>query len=69
MLQTQAFWGAAALMVQFIMLQVRNCLLNAAHLAAVDFEKITLVLFGEREFGVAGEIYGEFVAFTTASAF
>ena len=34
-----------------------------------DFDEITLVLFGEREFGVAGEDYGEFAAFTTASAF
>ena len=36
---------------------------------AADFEEITLVLFGEREFGLAGEMYGEFAAFTTASAF
>ena len=28
---------------------------------AVDFEEITLVLFGEREFGFAGEMYGEFI--------
>ncbi|MBR0032168.1 MAG: O-acetyl-ADP-ribose deacetylase [Treponema sp.] len=35
---------------------------------AADFEEITLVLFGEREFGFAGEMYGEFAAFTTASA-
>lgn len=26
-----------------------------------DFEEITLVLFGEREFGLAGEDYGELV--------
>ena len=36
---------------------------------ATDFDEITLVLFGEREFGLAGEMYGEFAAFTTASAF
>ena len=35
---------------------------------AADFEEITLVLFGEREFGLAGKMYGEFAAFTTASA-
>ncbi|MBR4598574.1 MAG: O-acetyl-ADP-ribose deacetylase [Treponema sp.] len=35
---------------------------------AADFEEITLVLFGEREFGLAGEMYGELAAFTTASA-
>lgn len=28
---------------------------------AEEFEEITLVLFGEREFGFAGEEYGEFV--------
>ena len=28
---------------------------------AADFEEITLVLFGEREFGFAGEMYGEFI--------
>ena len=27
---------------------------------AEDFEEITLVLFGEREFGFAGEMFGEF---------
>ena len=29
---------------------------------AEDFEELTLVLFGEREFGMAKEDYGEFVA-------
>ena len=28
---------------------------------AADFEEITLVLFGEREFGFAGEMFGEFI--------
>ena len=27
-----------------------------------DFEEITLVLFGEREFGFAGEMFGEFIS-------
>ena len=34
-----------------------------------DFEELTLVLFGEREFGFAREMYEEFAVFTTASAF
>lgn len=29
---------------------------------AEDFEEITLVLFGEREFAFAGEDYGEFIS-------
>ena len=28
---------------------------------SADFDEITLVLFGEQEFGFAGEMYGEFV--------
>ena len=27
-----------------------------------DFDEITLVLFGDREFGFAGEMYGEFIS-------
>ena len=29
---------------------------------AEEFDELTLVLFGEREFGFAGEMFGEFIS-------